>query len=285
VIDTVVIPAAGLGGRLIPVTKEIPKIMLPIFQKNMSEKIVLKPLLEIIFENLFDSGIRNFCIIVGRGKETIENHLTPHYEFIDFLQKQGNYEYSNILKKLYEKIEKSSITWTRQHTQRGIGHTVLLVKDIIGDKPFLFHLGDLYIPKMSYLQKLITIHNNSKPSATITLKKVSNPRQYGIAKGKKLANNTYKITNVVEKPTKTNSNLGLAGVNIFEPDIYDVIKITKKSKKGEIELTDCVQNLIKTNHTVMGYKMNLSEICIDMGTPANYFTALTYSYKNIINTT
>ena len=142
-INTVVIPAAGLGARLIPVTKEIPKIMFPIFYKSKRHPLLVKPVLEIMFENLYDTGIRNFCIIVGRGKETIENHLTPHYEFIDFLQKNGNSYYARLLTNLYRKIEKSSIIWKRQYTQLGIGHTVLLAKDDVGDKQLFFHLGEL----------------------------------------------------------------------------------------------------------------------------------------------
>ena len=106
-IDTVIIPAAGLGTRLFTVTKESPKEMVPLFSMTTNGKILVKPLLEIIFENLFDSGFRNFCIIVGRGKETIENHLSPHYDFIDLLKKKGEYEYANILLGIYKKIEKS----------------------------------------------------------------------------------------------------------------------------------------------------------------------------------
>jgi len=280
VIESAVIPAAGLGGRLIPVTKEIPKIMLPIFQKNKKGTILTKPLLEIMFETLYDAGIRNFCFIVGRGKETIENHLTPHYEFIDFLKKQGFYEYSDILTSLYKKIENSSIVWKRQPTQRGIGHTVLLAKDILGDKPFLFFLGDLYAPSKNYLKKMNEIHDKLKPSATIGLKTITNPSQYGIAYANKIKNNVYKITKVVEKPKKASSNLALSGINIFEPDIYYVAKVAKKGKKGEIELTDCVQTLIKLEHSIVGYKMNSKEICIDMGTPANYYNALLHSYKH-----
>ena len=103
-IDTVVIPAAGLGTRLFTITKESPKEMVPIFYKTKSGNILVKPLLEIIFENLYDSGFRNFCIIVGRGKEQIENHLSSHYDFIDLLKKKGENDYAKILLKLYKKI-------------------------------------------------------------------------------------------------------------------------------------------------------------------------------------
>jgi len=280
VIDTAVIPAAGLGVRLIPITKEIPKIMLPLFQKNNHDKTLLKPLLEIIFENLYDAGIRNFCFIVGRGKETIENHLTPHYEFIDFLKKNGNYEYSKILSNLYKKIEKSSIVWKRQHTQLGIGHTALLAKDIVGDKPFFFHLGDLYIPSKNYYKKLIKTYEKFKAPAIVGLKKVDNPKHYGIAYGKEITKNIYKISKLIEKPKTSSGKLGLSGINIFESEIFDAVKKTKKNKKSEIELTDCVQTMIKNKYAVIGHKLSSKEVCIDMGTPANYFKALDYSYHH-----
>lgn len=278
-IDTVVIPAAGLGARLIPATKEIPKFMLPIFQNEKDGTLLLKPLAEIMFENLYDFGIRNYCVIVGRGKETIENHLTPHYEFIDHLKKHNNFHYAKILQNFYKKLEKSSIIWIRQPTQLGIGHTALLAKDIVGDKPFFFHLGDLYVPKNNHLKKMVQIYEKHKPSAVIGLKKVNNPKQYGIAYGKEIEKNVFKLTKVVEKPKNSNSKLGLSGINIFGQEIFDVIKKIKKNKKGEIELTDCVQALINLKYTIIGHQINTKEICIDMGTPQNYFNALKHSFK------
>ena len=91
-IDTVVIPAAGLGTRLLTATKESSKEMIPIFHRTSDGTLLVKPLLENIFENLFDVGFRNFCIIVGRGKEEIENHLSPHYDFIELLKKNNPIE-------------------------------------------------------------------------------------------------------------------------------------------------------------------------------------------------
>ena len=278
-IDTVIIPAAGLGTRLFTVTKESPKEMLPLFYVTNTRKILVKPLLEIIFENLFDSGFRNFCIIVGRGKETIENHLSPHYDFIDLLKKRGECEYAKILLELYGKIEKASIFWIRQHLQKGIGPATLLAEKIVGDKPFLFHAGDLYIPQTDYLKQMLDIHKSTKPYATIGIKKVNDPRQYGVATLKKFSNGSYHVTHVVEKPKKPLSNLALTGVNVFESAIFDAIKNTKKGVKGEIQLTDSIQTLINMNYSVIASKMKENDVCIDIGTPSNYFSALSYSFN------
>jgi UTP--glucose-1-phosphate uridylyltransferase len=278
-IDTVVIPAAGLGTRLFTITKESSKEMVPIFYRTSNGTVLVKPLLEIIFENLFNSGIRNFCIIVGRGKEEIENHLSPHYDFIDLLKKKGENTYANILLQLYKKIEKSSIVWIRQHMQKGLGPATLLAKEVVGNRTFLFHAGDLYIPKSRYIQDMINIHQRFKPTATLGIKKVSDPWQYGVAKLRKKGN-IYEIVHVVEKPKNPPSNFVLTGVNVFEPEIFDAIKRTKKSVNNEIQLTDSIQSLINKNQTVLASKMNSNDICIDIGTPKNYFAAIKYSYNH-----
>jgi UTP--glucose-1-phosphate uridylyltransferase len=280
-INTVVIPAAGLGTRLFTITKETPKEMVPVFYKTNDGKILLKPLLEIIFENLYDSGFRNFCFIVGRGKDAIENHLSPHYDFIELLKKKNENDYAKILSNLYKKIEKSSIVWIRQHSLKGIGPATILAKEYVGSKPFLFHAGDLYIPNTKYLKDIIDIHKKFKPVATIGLKKVKDPKRYGVANIKK-NKNELKILNVVEKPEKPTTNNALTGVNIFEKEIFDAIKKTKPGKNNEIQLTDGIQTLIKNNHNVVGSLMNSKDICIDIGVPNTYFDAIKYSYTNII---
>tara|TARA_B110000881_G_C18515271_1_gene484533 strand:+ start:104 stop:955 length:852 start_codon:yes stop_codon:yes gene_type:complete len=279
-IDTVIIPAAGLGTRLFTMTKEFPKEMIPIFYKTNNDVILIKPLMEIIFENLFNSGIRNFCMIVGRGKESIENNFSPDYNFIDLLKKKGEDEYANILVKFYEKIEKSSIVWLRQHRQEGLGHATSLAKEIIGNKSFIFHAGDLYIPNSKYIPSMINIHKKMKSDATLGIKKVIDPQNYGVAKIENTKNGINKITHVVEKPKNPTSNYVLTGVNVFTPEIFDAIKKTKNGINNEIQLTDSIQTLIKSNYKIYASKMNSKDICIDIGTPKNYFKAIKYSFSH-----
>jgi len=281
-IDTVVIPAAGLGTRLLTITKESPKEMIPLFYRKDKNEILLKPLLEIIFENLFSLGFRNFCMIVGRGKESIENHFSPHYDFIDQLKKRGETKNAKLLMNFYKKIEQSSIVWIRQHEQKGIGPAIQLAKQVIGEKPFLFHAGDLYIPKTDYLNQLIKIHNENKPTATIGIKKVPNPKRFGVATLTRKNKNYYKVIKVVEKPRKPKTNYALTGVNIFESEIFNAITKTKSGVNKEIQLTDSIQTLIKQNYEVLASIMNQRDICIDIGVPNSYFKALKFSYTNIL---
>lgn len=280
-IDTVVIPAAGLGTRLFTITKENPKEMVPIFYKTKNDVILLKPLLEIIFENLYDSGFKNFCFIVGRGKETIEDHFSPHYDFIEMLKKRGEDEYVKILSDLYKKIEKSSIVWIRQHSQNGIGSATMLAKDYVGNKPFLFHAGDLYVPKIKYLKNMIKEHGKADPSATVGIKKVRDPKRFGVVNFKK-NKSRFEITNVVEKPKNPSSNYILTGINIFEKEIFEALKNTKPGVNNEIQLTDGIQTLIKNKKKVVGSLMNSTEPCIDIGLPNTYFEAIKYSYNHTI---
>ena len=185
--------------------------------------------------------------------------------------------------KLYQKIEKSSIVWIRQHNQEGLGSATTLAEEVIGDKTFLFHVGDLYIPNQTYIHDLTNIHQKLKPSATLGIKKASDPQHYGVAKLRKGKNGIYEVTHVVEKPKNPSSNFILTGVNVFEPEIFDAIKKTKKSVKNEIQLTSAIQTLISENRKILASKMKINDVCIDIGTPKNYFEAIKYSYRQNIS--
>ena len=283
-IDTAVIPAAGLGTRLFTMTKESPKEMVPVFFKDKNKRMLVKPLVEIIFENLFDEGFRNFCIIVGRGKESIENHLSPHYDFIELLEKKGESTYAKILVNFYKKIEKSSIVWIRQHKHKGIGPATLLAKEVIGSRTFLFHAGDLYIPNKNYLYDMKKIHKKDSPIATIGLKEVKDdPRRYGLAKIKEIGKNKCEILKTIEKPKKPISNYALTGVNIFEGEIFNAISKTKPGVNNEIQLTDAIQTLVSRKHKVLGSFMRKNNPCIDIGVPETYYDALKYSFSHRMN--
>ena len=105
-ITKAVILAAGLGTRLVPYSKEMPKEMLPIFQKENGET-VLKPIIQVVFEQLFDAGIREFCFIVGRTKRAIEDHFTPDWDYVDLLLQKNKEFQARMLENFYRKIEES----------------------------------------------------------------------------------------------------------------------------------------------------------------------------------
>ena len=120
----VIIPAAGLGTRLFPATKEQPKEMLPIFSKTEHGDMMVKPVVQLVFEQLHDAGLREFCYVVGRGKRGIEDHFTPDAECIRMLEEMGKNGQASDLESFYKKLETSTIMWVNQPEPKGFGNAV-----------------------------------------------------------------------------------------------------------------------------------------------------------------
>jgi len=126
VIRKVIIPAAGLGTRLFPATKEQPKEMLPIFSRSSHGDMMVKPVVQLVFEQLHEAGLREFCYVVGRGKRGIEDHFTPDPDCIRTLEGMGKNGPASDLEGFYEKLESSTIMWVNQPTPKGFGNAVLM---------------------------------------------------------------------------------------------------------------------------------------------------------------
>ena len=144
-IKKVVITAAGLGTRLLSVTTEMPKEMLPLFCMGSNGDLLLKPVLQLIFEQLYEVGFREFCFIVGRGKRSIEDHFTPDYSYVELLRKRGKEGLAMELEEFYRKVESSVIAWINQPEPRGFGDAVLRAEPFVDNEPFLVHAGDTYV--------------------------------------------------------------------------------------------------------------------------------------------
>lgn len=280
-IDTAVIPVAGLGTRLLTLTKNNPKEMVPIFAKSFNE-ITLKPLIEQIFLQLYDSGIRNFFFIVGKNKRSIEDHFTPEINYQGLKKKDQNY--IDLLKDFYDKIEKSNIVWINQNIPRGFGAAVLNAKEIVGSKSFIVHAGDAFVRNNSnHIKKLIKTFEKNKPEIIFYVKEIKKPKSYGIVKINKINSHNFKILDIEEKPKKPKSNLAVMPIYIFKPSIFDVLLKTKPGVGKEIQLTDAIQKMIKDKKNVEAIKFLGKNDCIDIGTPENYYLATCISYKDSID--
>jgi len=277
-IDTAVVPVAGLGTRLLTLTKDNPKEMVPIFSKSFNE-ITLKPLIEHIFLQLFDSGIRNFYFIVGKKKRSIEDHFTPERGYQKFLKK-GDVNYHDLLEDFYKKIEKSNIVWINQNSPRGFGAAILNAKKVVGTKQFLVHAGDAYVRGNSkHIQKIIKEYELNKMDVIFYIKNVKNPKSYGVASISKILKNSYQVNNVEEKPENPKSKNAIMPIYIFNQKIFDALSKTKQGTGKELQLTDAIQKIIKGKNKVNAIKFLKSDDCIDIGTPENYFRAISISYK------
>ena len=255
-----VITCAGTGTRLLPFTDQLPKEMIPVFFKSESG-IQTKPLIQLIFENLYDVGIREFCFITSEKKTTLQNHFSSNTK-------------NPIMNSFYKKLSDSKITWIIQNSPNGFGDVVLHAKSFVNNNNFILQAGDVSLPpdKLDVLKKLLDLISDSNTNAIVSVKPVSEPKRHGIVT---LENNS--ITHAVEKPDDPPTNLGIMPIYGFDGIIFDHLKLLKPGKNNEIQLTDAIQRLIENNYVVSALRVD-DEVFWDVGTPDAYWHALNESH-------
>ena len=281
---TAVITTAGLGTRLLTVTKASPKTLLPLYDRSFDRNVepLLRPLIEIIFENLYDNGFRRFCFIVGtKNKKSISNHMVPDQEYIKLLKKRNNQfdkRFVKALQKFYKKFENCEIKWISQNSPMGFGHALLASKKFVGNEPFLLHTGDAYFPDYSFLNDFIkSSQYDKKIIATLLLQYKKSLKGFGIAQTKKSVPLDV-VFHVAEKPKKPQSNLVILPIYILKSDIFDALEKTGLGYNNELQVTDAISTLMDWNHKVTAYNFRNNK-WFDIGTTRQYFHALNYSFK------
>ena len=268
-----VLTAAGLGTRMLPMTKETPKEMLPVFLKAKNNYVIL-PMLQLIYEQLYDLKIRNYCFVVGREKRTIENHFTSNVNSQSFLAQKNN----SLINKFCKKLENSNLGWVNQSKPYGFGDAVRQSEKFVGKDNFLVHGGDVAIlsngKKNHSLKTLIKLGNNSTASAILLFRKVTDPKRHGVPTLEKISKERYLVKNVIEKPSKPKSNFGLLPIYLFTPRIFEKLKQIVPGKGNEYQLTDAIQKLIDDNERVIAIPIKPYETVIDVGTISSYKAAL-----------
>jgi UTP--glucose-1-phosphate uridylyltransferase len=279
----VIIPAAGLGTRLFPATKEQPKEMLPIFTTTAHGDIMVKPVVQLVFEQLHDAGLREFCYIVGRGKRGIEDHFTPDAECIRMLEDMGKNGQASNLDSFYEKLNTSTIMWVNQPEPKGFGNAVLMAQPFVQNESCLVHAGDSCIisQNMDYAQKLLDAFERYGADAAFLVLEIENPKQYGIVEGEEIAPGIIKVKSIVEKPTHPKTNLAVMAMYVFHPVIFKALESTKPGINGEIQLTDAIQKLVEWGLKVYGIKLDGRYQHLDIGSPERYWAALELSHKQL----
>ncbi|WP_414733119.1 UTP--glucose-1-phosphate uridylyltransferase GalU [Acetobacterium carbinolicum] len=231
-----VIPAAGLGTRFLPITKSIPKEMLP---------IVDKPTIQYIIEEIVASGIEEILIINGRNKESIINHFDQVPELEALLKASGK---TDVMEQVEAITNMAKIFSVRQKEAKGLGHAVLCAKEFVGDEPFAVVLGDdiVYNDKNPALKQMVDIYNTYGASVIgvqqVALDQVN---KYGIVSGDAVGNRVYQVNDLVEKPAigTAPSTMAILGRYIITPGIFEVLEHTGKGAGGEIQLTDGLKTL------------------------------------------
>ena len=276
-INKIVIPAGGLGTRLLPVTKEIPKEMMPLFLQGKDKRVIVKPLIQIIYEKFYGFGIRKYCIIVGKQKRTIKDHFTPNREFLKNFQKSSKFKTD--LENFYSILDKSQIFWKNQRNALGFGDAVKHAKSFVGNEDFLVTAGDTLLPTGDrIIKKILRSKLEGKNDAIILLKRVSDPRRFGVAViDDKKKNN--QVIDVEEKPKKPKSDLSIVALYRFRPSIFDALNEVGK-KENELQLTSGIQKLIEWGGKIHPIILDNNDQVIDIGTAESYLETIA-SYKTI----
>jgi UTP--glucose-1-phosphate uridylyltransferase len=280
-IRKVIVPAAGLGTRLFPATKEQPKEMLPIFSKTVGGDMSVKPVVQIVFEQLHDAGLREFCYVVGRGKRGIEDHFTPDANCVRTLESLGKNGQASDLEDFYKKLETSTTMWVNQPEPKGFGNAVLMAQPFVQNESCLVHAGDSLIISsgMDYVKKLLEVFERFNADAAFLVLNIENPKQYGIVEGDEVEPGIIKVKLVTEKPEKPKTHWAIMAMYAFHPIIFKALESTKPGKNGEIQLTDAIQTLIDWNLKVYAVKLDQTHTHLDIGSPERYWEALELSYQ------
>ena len=232
-----VVPVAGLGTRMLPATKEIPKEMLP---------IVTTPIIQLIVEEIFYSGIEEIILITNSKKGSIEEHFDKNLDLELKLKKNKNLRDLELVKRISEL--KTKIITIKQGEPLGLGHAVLCSMPVVKNEPFALILPDMILSKNDYKNNLFKLKKNFEKSGNsqILLGKIEkkHTKKYGIAKVKNRS-----LVSIIEKPDpdKAPSNLFVVGRYILDKEIFKFLKKTKTDKSGEIQLTGALQDYLLKN--------------------------------------
>ena len=233
-----VFPVAGLGTRFLPATKASPKEMLPLIDK---------PLVQYVVEEAVASGIEQILFVTGRGKRSIEDHFDISVELEDHLYDKGK---DMELSRVREIAEMVDIFYVRQRQAMGLGHAILCAKDFIGNEPFAVLLGDDIIDsERPCLRQLLDVFD-SHHGSVLALEQVpmENISSYGCVQATQLSERVFDVVDMVEKPKREEapSDMAIIGRYVLTPRIFDVLEQQEPGKGGEIQLTDAILTLSKT---------------------------------------
>jgi UTP--glucose-1-phosphate uridylyltransferase len=267
-IDLAVVPVAGQGTRLLPLTKSQPKEMLPVGGK---------PVVQYVVEELTRCGIRRILFITGPGKTAIENHFDINAELISFLRETGR---EDLLQELEFERTEVEYFYTRQRRQLGLGHAILCARAVVGQQPFVVALGDSIIglnAQSCIVRQMIETFEKSGAEGVIAFESVP-PEEvvhYGIAHPAGPAQGVFPLKDIEEKPAadEAPSTLAVAARYVFAPSIFEALERTLPGKGGEIQLTDAVRLLIREGRRVLGLRLPPGESRFDIGNFDSYFRA------------
>ena len=259
-----VLPVAGFGTRVLPATKTIPKEMLP---------VVDRPALQYVVDEAREAGIEHFVFVTGRNKGAIEDYFDRAYELEYSLKEKGKTEIYDALDR--DTPDPGTMSFVRQQSAKGLGHAIWCARDVIGDDPFAILLPDVLIKaKKSCLAQMVEAYEKTGGNI-IAVDAVPEERvsSYGVIAPKSRDGRLIEMSGMVEKPAVADapSNLKITGRYILQPEIMDILKTQAAGAGGEIQLTDAMATLMKTQ-AFHAYEYEGQDY--DCGSKLGYFEAV-----------
>lgn len=263
-----VFPAAGLGTRFLPATKAQPKEMLP---------LVDKPIIQYGVEEAVASGLDNIILVTGRGKNAIEDHFDVAIELETFLETRGKTEQLAEIRKISNMIK---FAYVRQGEPLGLGHAVLVTRELVGDEPFAVLLGDDVIDAdpPAIRQMIEVFEQVDGPVLAVERVPRDEISKYGVIaldEASNLGDGVYRVTDLVEKPPRDEapSDLAIIGRYVLTPDIFPVLAATKSDRTGEIQLTNGLRDLLKQRPI---FACEIKGVRHDTGNKLGFLKAMVY---------
>lgn len=267
-------PVAGYGTRFLPATKSMPKEMLP---------IVNKPLVQYGVEEAEAAGLNNVTFVTGRGKRAIADHFDISYELEHQISGTSKEKYLDGIRHLIDNV---NFSFTRQNNMLGLGHAILTGEPLIGDEAFGVVLADDLCfgesdEEDGVMAQMVKLYNQFR-CTIVAIEEVPEDEvhKYGVIKGESMMDGLYRVTDMVEKPSKEEapSNLAIIGRYILTPDIFDKIRNTPPGRNGEVQITDAILQQAKEG-CVLAYKFKGKRF--DCGSVDGFVEATNYCYQNI----
>jgi UTP--glucose-1-phosphate uridylyltransferase len=265
-----VFPAAGLGTRFLPATKAQPKEMLP---------LVDKPIIQYGVEEAVASGVDNIILVTGRGKNAIEDHFDVSVELETFLEARGKSAQLEEIRKISNLI---NFAYVRQGEPLGLGHAVLVTRELVGDEPFAVILADDVIDaEPPAVKQLVDVFDRlNGPVLAVERVPQEDISNYGVIaldedESARLGPGVYKVRDLVEKPKREDapSNLAIIGRYVLTPDIFPALAATKSDRTGEIQLTNGLRELLKKRPI---YACEVQGVRHDTGNKLGFLKAVVY---------
>ncbi len=264
-----VFPAAGLGTRFLPATKAQPKEMLP---------VVDKPIIQYGIEEAVAAGIDQIIVVTGRDKRAIVDHFDISFELEHYLKDRGKTRELQVVRKISDMVD---ITYIHQKEPLGLGHAVLMAKDLVGNEPFAVFLADDIIRAHTPAIKQMMDVYDQRHACVLALQRVEAAQvsRYGVVKVGSSEGRIHQVEDMVEKPEQGTapSNLAILGRYVLEPSIFPLLETTHEGIGGEIQLTDALRTLAQQGKVV---GLEFEGTYYDVGTVSGFLkTSLAFALE------